>query len=177
MVATNMAIERQHQTRQTCTPVAANLSRNGRIGKWLRENPNAMLFRPILIWVYRRPQLYGFLLELRSCLSRIGVVLESRIYSKGISAGPVFQKYDAVGYLVCNRTRQRIQDMQQTNQTAKWELTLLDCELFLRGWDAGEQWGLRDVGRSGIQSKPVDPKSSVSSSAINKHDIKDIINQ
>ena len=86
----------------------------------------------------RSPRLYGLLFELRSFAHRIRS-LWKRGHTRPIQIGLAFQ-LDAQQFLVRNkRTQARSTDIRKLHADSPW-LSLEDCHLFLRGWDAGEEW-------------------------------------
>ena len=93
-------------------------------------------------WGFSRfPRAYTLWQEFRSFLQRSRTVLSSK--SKlGIDMGPEWER-DTYGTLRrCIRTRVRIQDTEKAFANRPWA-TILDRQLFLEGWDAGVQFGLR----------------------------------
>jgi hypothetical protein len=87
--------------------------------------------------------LYIFLLEIRSLLFRMRLAHGLDIYRKGIGFGPVAEEDGRTGLRLCQRTDQRIQDMQKIFRT-EWGMkspSYIDQRLFLLAWDCGEEWG------------------------------------
>lgn len=115
----------------------------------------------------RCPRLYGLLFELRSFAHRIRS-LWKRGHTRPIQIGLAFQ-LDAQQFLVRNkRTQARSTDIQKLHADSPW-LSLEDCHLFLRGWDAGEEWhrslGTATSGEYTQDQQPLSSNASVTDDA------------
>lgn len=151
MTATQCRINSRTQqvARQTHTPLFQHVSDSDRhqflSNELSSRNPIArLLFRVRLAfetWIYRRPRLYGFLSETRSYLYRTRAVLGSGVYSQGLAGGLLFRQCEG-GFLLNHQTLGCIEDMQRIADQ-RTELSLLDFDLLMQGWNLGAEWGLQ----------------------------------
>ena len=143
----NSQIQREaHQTHTLLFRQISDSDRRQFFGNELSSrSPTArLLFRvriAVETWIYRRPRLYGFLCETRSYLRRIRAVLGSPVYSQGLAGGLLFRQCEG-GFCVNHQTLGCIEDMQRIADENS-ELSLLDFDLLMQGWNLGVEWGLQ----------------------------------
>jgi hypothetical protein len=151
MTATQCNINSRAQggSHQTRTPLFRRVSDSDRRQYLSNElssrNPIARsVFRVRIafeMWIYRRPRLFGFLSETRSYLHRTRAVLGSPDYSQGLAGGLLFRQREG-GFSLNHQTLGGIEDMQRIS-AQRPELSLLDFDLLMQGWNLGDEWGLR----------------------------------
>src|SRR5579863_8413755 len=87
----------------------------------------------------RYPKLYGSILELRNFAHRIQSLWKQE-NTRYVDIGPVYQPSKVPGFLVLNtRTQGRNEGIRKLHSDFQW-LTSDDFGVFLRGWDAAEEW-------------------------------------
>jgi hypothetical protein len=91
-------------------------------------------------WLHRRPRLYGWLREMRSCFRRMTLLSELHAYSDGIDLGPMFQPSGFETVTMCKQTLACRRDMLRLAEMRP-DASLLDLSLYVDGWKEGAEWG------------------------------------
>jgi hypothetical protein len=98
-------------------------------------------------FLWRHQVLYGLLLEIGSCYHRIRLLCKQG-RAPGLDMGSVWLPYTS-GNLIQNTTSQgRIRDIEKLRVAHPWASTE-DVRMFLNGWDAGREHGVRTGGLPG----------------------------
>ena len=103
--------------------------------RWAKRPPLAYL-----CWLW-----YVLKLEGRSFLGRIQAQL-SKTRDTFVDFGQAFEPRDTGYWILHRRTRARVLGTQELETFCPWASSGLDIQVFLRGFDAGEQFALPQVG-------------------------------
>ena len=103
--------------------------------RWSKRSP---LRFPCWLW-------YVLKVEGRSFFGRIQAQL-SKTRDTFVGFGPAFEPGDTGYWILRRRTHARVLGIQELETLCPWASSGLDIQVFLRGFDAGEQFALRQVG-------------------------------
>jgi hypothetical protein len=113
--------------------------RHGCNSKWRRKSMSKLM-QLFQRWLYRKPLLHGWLLELRSSLHRIFALDELRsVQAEGMDFGKAFETDKHGRVVLCRQTQRCILDIQQLGDTCQW-MSPSDLQLYLDGWKRGAEW-------------------------------------